>query len=180
MVIPPVVVGLIWMFMFYTDYGIVNQFLKWIGIGGLRWLSDYSLSLLSLIIVDIWEWTPFMFLILLAALTSLPLEPYEAAEIDGASRWQTFLYVTLPMLRMPILTALLLRTIDAFKVFDIVYIMTSGGPGSSTMTLSMNTFIIAFRRFDIGKASALAFIIVAIVTVISQLYIKIIYKGEKR
>ena len=120
MMIPPVVVGVVWRLMLNADFGAINGTLKSLGINteGLTWTASPGLALASVIAVDIWQWTPFMFLVLLAGLQAIPQEPYEAAMIDGASAWQTFRHVTLPLLRPAMLVALLLHTMDLLRVFD--------------------------------------------------------------
>jgi multiple sugar transport system permease protein len=171
MMTTPVVVGLIWRFMFNPTQGIVNYLLGLIGIPGPNWLGGLQTGLLSVMIADIWEWTPFMVLILLAALQTLPQEPYEAAAIDGASTWQTFLHITLPLLRPTIVVAVLLRAIDSFKTFDLVYVMTNGGPGTSTETLSFYTYKWGFKFFQMGYASALSFVMLIMVIIFANILI---------
>src|SRR5439155_553801 len=123
-------------------------------------------------LVDLWEWTPFVFLILLAGLTALPQEPYEAAEIDGASPWQQFRDITLPLLRPAILVAVLLRTMDCLRLFDSVYILTRGGPGNATETISYFIYRTAFENFDLGYASAISFVVLAATLAVSKLFIR--------
>lgn len=171
MMTTPVVVGLIWRFMFNPTQGIVNYLLGLIGISGPNWLGSLQTGLLSVMIADIWEWTPFMVLILLAALQTLPQEPYEAAAIDGASAWQAFQHITLPLLRPTIVVAVLLRAIDSFKTFDLVYVMTNGGPGTSTETLSFYTYKWGFKFFQMGYASALSFVMLIMVIIFANILI---------
>jgi len=178
MIIPPVVVGLIWRLMYDHTLGIINYFLKSLKFSPQAWLGSESLALPSIIITDVWEWTPFMALILLAGLQSLPQEPYEAAKIDGAGIWATIKYITLPMLKPIILVAILLRTMDAFKWFDTIYIMTSGGPGIATETASLYSYLIAFNFFNIGKGSAFSVIMIATVTLFCIFYIRMITGKE--
>ena len=120
MMLPPVVVGVVWRLMFNSDFGAINGTLKTAGVNteALTWTASPNLALASVIAVDIWQWTPFMFLVLLAGLQAMPQEPYEAAMVDGSSWWQTFRHITLPLLRPAILIALLLRTMDLLRVFD--------------------------------------------------------------
>jgi multiple sugar transport system permease protein len=171
MMTTPVVVGLIWRFMFNPTQGIVNYLLGLIGISGPNWLGGLQTGLLSVMIADIWEWTPFMVLILLAALQTLPQEPYEAAAIDGASAWQAFQHITIPLLRPTIVVAVLLRAIDSFKTFDLVYVMTNGGPGTSTETLSFYTYKWGFKFFQMGYASALSFVMLIMVIIFANILI---------
>src|SRR5205807_99717 len=137
MMLPPVVVGVVWRLMLNPDFGAVNGTLKSVGMNteSLTWTASPLLALGSVIAVDIWQWTPFMFLVLLAGLQAIPQEPYEAAIIDGSSAWQTFRHVTLPLLKPAILIALLLRTMDLLRVFDQIFILTQGGPGFATETV---------------------------------------------
>lgn len=171
MMTTPVVVGLIWRFMFNPTQGVVNYLLGLLGIPGPNWLGSLQTGLLSVMIADIWEWTPFMVLILLAALQTLPQEPYEAAAIDGASAWQAFLHITIPLLRPTIVVAVLLRAIDSFKTFDLVYVMTNGGPGTSTETLSFYTYKWGFKFFQMGYASALSFVMLIMVIIFANILI---------
>jgi len=146
-------------------------------LGKLGWVSSTSLALFSLAITDIWQWTPFMFIILLAGLQTLPRPLYEAANIDGASKFQSFRYLTLPMLKLIIMVAILIRTIDALKVLDKVYTLTWGGPGSATETISYYIYRVGFKYFNLGYAAALSFILVIIMGILAQLFIKIMQKG---
>jgi len=178
MIIPPVVVGLIWRLMYDFTLGIINYLLGSVGFLPQPWLGTASLAMLSIIITDVWEWTPLMGLILLAGLQALPQEPYEAAKIDGAGMWNVLRYITLPMLKPIILVAVLLRTMDAFKWFDTIYIMTSGGPGIATETASLYSYLIAFNFFNIGKGSAFSIIMIAIVILFCTFYIRMITAKE--
>ena len=180
MMLPPVVVGVVWRLMLNPDFGAVNGTLKSVGINtdALTWTASPLLALMSVIAVDIWQWTPFMFLVLLAGLQAIPQEPYEAAMIDGASAWQTFLHVTLPMLRPAMLIALLLRTMDLLRVFDQIFILTEGGPGFATETVSLYIYRSAFRFFDFGYAAAMSFVLLIVTNIISAGYIRMLQKQE--
>lgn len=180
MMIPPVVVGVVWRLMLNADFGAINGTLKRLGVNteALTWTASPELALASVIAVDIWQWTPFMFLVLLAGLQAIPQEPYEAAKIDGAGRWQTFRHVTFPLLRPAILVALLLRTMDLLRVFDQIFILTEGGPGFATETVSLYIYRAAFRFFDFGYAAALSFVLLALTNVISIGYIKLLQDQE--
>ena len=131
MTISPVAVGLIWRMLLHPDLGVVNYLLDVVGIGGRAWLGDASTALGTLVVVDAWQWTPFMMLIIYAALLGLPKEPYEAAHLDGASWFRTFFHITLPLAKPMLLTAVLFRFVDALKAYDLVYLTTGGGPGST-------------------------------------------------
>lgn len=180
MMLPPVVVGVVWRLMLNPDFGAVNGTLKGAGVNtaALTWTASPLLAFASVIAVDIWQWTPFMFLVLLAGLQAIPQEPYEAALIDGSSAWQTFRHVTLPLLKPAILIALLLRTMDLLRVFDQIFILTQGGPGSSTEMVSLYIYRTAFRFFDFGYAAAMSFVLLLLTNIISVSYIRLLQKQE--
>jgi len=174
MMLPAVVVGVVWRLMLNSNFGALNGTLKAIGANtdALTWTGSPKLAMASVIVADIWQWTPFMFLILLAGLQAIPQEPYEAAVIDGASGWQTFRHVTLPLLKPAILIALLLRTMDLLRVFDQIFILTEGGPGFATETVSLYIYRTAFRFSNFGYAAAMSFVLLLITNVISVGYIR--------
>jgi len=145
-----------------------------VGLPRVVWLVDPVITLHAIILVDIWQWSPFMILGLLAGISALPVEPIEAAQIDGASSWQQFRHVTLPMLRKFIAILVLLRSMDLFKMFDIVYTITEGGPGTATETLSFFTYKQAFDFFHTGYSSAIAVIIFIILIAIAQVFIRLV------
>ena len=172
MVSTPAAVALIWVVMFNPTLGVLNYFLTSVGLPPLLWLGHPRTALASLIFMDTWKWTPFMVLILHAGLQSLPLTPFEAARIDGASRWQLFRYVTLPLLRPSIAVALIFRTMDSLKTFDTIYVMTEGGPNNATEILNVYTFQTGFKYFHLGYASALAVVLVGFVFAVNLILIK--------
>jgi len=176
MMLPTVVVGVVWRLLLNPNFGAINGTLKQAGINtdGLTWTASPRLALLAVIAVDVWQWTPFVFLILLAGLQAIPQEPYEAALIDGSNRWQTFRHVTLPLLKPAILIVLLLRTMDLLRVFDQIFILTEGGPGFATETISLYIYRAAFRFSDFGYAAAMSFVLLAVTNVISVTYIRIL------
>jgi multiple sugar transport system permease protein len=180
MMLPTVVVGVVWRLMLNPDFGAINGTLKQFGINteSLTWTASPRLAMLSVIAVDVWQWTPFVFLVLLAGLQAIPQEPYEAALIDGSSRWQTFRHVTLPLLKPAILIVLLLRTMDLLRVFDQIFILTEGGPGFATETISLYIYRTAFRFFDFGYAAAMSFILLALTNIISAIYIRFLQAKE--
>ncbi|MEW6550162.1 MAG: sugar ABC transporter permease [Spirochaetota bacterium] len=160
MVCTPSIIGLMWKLILNTEYGVANFLLGLIGLGKVNWLGSSS-AFMSIVLVDIWQWTPFMVLMLHAALQSLPLEPFEAARMDGANGRQIFFGITLPMISRLVLVALILRLIDSIKVFDIIYSLTQGGPGTATELLSLRIFRIGFLHSNmVGKASAYAVIMI--------------------
>ena len=176
MMLSPVVVGLFWKFMLDVQFGVVNSFLGSLGLGRVEWLTQQRLALLSLIIVDSWQWTPFIMLIALAGLTAVPKYLYEAAEIDRASEWFKFRRITFPLVWPLLLIAVMFRAIEAFRLFDLVYILTGGGPGGTTETLSYNVYKVAFFGFDTGRASAYGILMVIVVTIAAQFYLRYLNK----
>ena len=156
MVIAPVVVGIIWRLLYNADVGLFSYTVQALTGKNISVLSSTTLALPAVILVDIWEWTPFMFLILLAGIQSLPLEPFEAARVDGASAWNIFVHLTLPMLRPVISVAILIRALDAFTVFDQVFVLTQGGPGTATEVATLMIYKTAFRFSQYGYGAAMA------------------------
>jgi multiple sugar transport system permease protein len=180
MMLSPVVVGLFWKFMLDVQFGVVNSFSDSLGLGRAEWLTNQRLALFSLIIVDTWQWTPFIMLIALAGLTAVPKYLYEAAEIDRASEWFRFRRITLPLVWPLLLIAIMFRAIEAFRLFDLVYILTGGGPGGTTETISFQVYKIAFFGFDTGRASAYGVLIVIVVTIAAQLYLRYLNRLQER
>jgi len=178
MMLSTMVVSAIWRAWFHYDYGFLNTVLGSVGLQGVRWLFDPDLALFSIVLVDFWQWTPLAFLILLAGLQSIPNELPEAAKVDGASRWQLFQNVTLPLLRNPLLLAILLRTVDSFKLFDKVYALTGGGPGLATETISMYVYREGFKFFNVGAASAGSVVMLSVSGVLAVVYAWKILKGQ--
>jgi multiple sugar transport system permease protein len=180
MMLPAVVVGVIWRLMLNPNFGAVNGTLKNLGLKteALTWTASPRLAMASVIMADVWQWTPFMFLILLAGLQAIPQEPYEAARIDGSSAWQTFRHITLPLLKPAILIALLLRTMDLLRVFDQIFILTEGGPGFATETVSLYIYRTAFRFSNFGYAAAMSFVLLIITNAISAGYIRLLQTRE--
>ena len=180
MMLPPVVVGVVWRLMLNSNFGAINGTLKGFGVNTtqLTWTASPKLAFASVILVDVWQWTPFVFLVLLAGLQAIPQEPYEAAVIDGSSAWQTFQHVTLPLLKPAILIALLLRTMDLLRVFDQIFILTEGGPGFATETISLYIYRTAFRFSNFGYAAAMSFVLLIITNIISLFYIRLLQRQE--
>ena len=166
LLIPGIVIGAIWRLMYNSQFGIINQTLEAIGLSGHDWLGSSSTALAAVIVVDIWHWTPFAFLLLLASVESLPRDVGEAAKIDGATAWQEFRYVTLPLLYPAIFMTFLFRAVMASKVFDEVFLLTSGGPGTSTEVVSFTIFQRYFLQDNAGYGSALSVSIIFVVSVI--------------
>lgn len=160
MLLTPVVVGLMWRMLLNPDWGMLNWIAERLGFHNVQWLSDPGTALRTLILVDCWQWTPFVFVIVFARLQALPADIFEAGEVDGANWFQRTRYITLPMLMPAIVFAAVFRSIDAFRTFDLVYGLTLGGPGRSTTTLSFEAFRNGFEFFRYGYASAIAYVMV--------------------
>ena len=165
LVMTPVVVGILWRMMYQSEFGIVNYFLSTLGLGKVTF-SNPATALPALIIISVWEYTPFMILIALAGLKSVPTEPLESAAIDGANDWQMFRHIVLPMLKPVILIGVLIRSIDAFKILDLMFVTTRGGPGQITETISLRIYYVAFRFFHMGYASTLTIILIVIINIV--------------
>ncbi|MGA2765415.1 MAG: sugar ABC transporter permease [Spirochaetia bacterium] len=170
MMATPVVIGVIWRFMVNPDFGIINYLLSLLGIPGPDWLGRPGLAMTTIIAADVWLSTPFVTIIIIAGIVSLPREPFEAATVDGASPFKAFIYITLPLLSPVIWVAVMFRLIDAFKRFDSIYIMTAGGPGNATETLNLYAYNNAFSYLDTGYAASLAmflFFVIALLSVVT-------------
>ncbi len=170
----PIVVGLIWGYLFDTDLGFINQFLEMFGIGPVNWLNDPGLALLSISIASIWQWTPLVVLLTLAGLEALPKGPFDAARVDGATETQLFWGLTLPMLKPVILVTLLTNTIDAYRVFGLILVMTGGGPGIATNVVSMEVYRTGFKFWRMGDASAQSFLTFLVIFVVALIYMRVL------
>ncbi|NLJ39004.1 MAG: sugar ABC transporter permease [Candidatus Atribacteria bacterium] len=173
MMITPVVLSLMWKYMYNPEYGIFNYFLHFLKIEGPIWLGEPAPALPAVIMVDIWQWTPFIFLLLFSGIASLPPEVFEAAQVDGASGFQTFRNITLPLSIPFLLVALLIRFMDSFRIFDTIYVLTKGGPANATETLSIYTYKVGFNYFNMGYAATLSYIILVIISFTSQQFVKL-------
>ncbi len=178
MMVTPIVVGLIFLMMFNGTHGVFNFFLESLGFSKHAFLADPRTALLSIVVADVWQWTPFVMLIFMAGLASFSDEVVEAAKTDCVSWFQELWYITLPLLKPVILVALLIRTIDAFRLFDLVYVMTKGGPGTATETLTVYIYVQGFDKFEMGYASALAILMLVVVNIVAQFFIRTIYVEE--
>ncbi len=156
MMTTPVIMTVIWRTIFHESLGPLNDFIEMLGLPAVPWLSTASTAVISLVIVEVWQWTPFMFLLLLAGLLSLPREPFQAAAIDGAGPVRTFFNVTMPLMAPISIGALIIRLIEASKIMETVYVLTAGGPGTATETASYYIYIRGLREFQIGYAAALS------------------------
>lgn len=170
MLLPPVVAAVAWRLIYNPQFGALNGTLRWLGLNtaALTWTSGEKSALPSVILVDIWEWTPFLFLLLSAGLQAIPPEPIEAARIDGAGAWRIFRDITLPLLKPTILLALLLRATDLVRIFDQIFILTQGGPGTATETVSLYIYRTAFRFSNFGYAAAMSFVLLAATVLFSR------------
>ena len=173
MMLAPIVVGLIWRYLFDTRFGIINVILAAIKVPQPLWLADQFWAFIAILITDIWQWTPFMFLILLAGLQRIPNHIIEAAKLDGASSWQLNMMIKIPYIKPILLFAILLRSIDAFKVLEVIFIMTFGGPGRATEVLSLHLYKIAFIGQHFGKAAALSIVFLLLSMVVSVIFFKV-------
>ena len=173
MVATPTAISLVFVMMYHPTLGVANYLLTVVGLPPFSWTYSSRTALYALALVDVWEWTPLIMLIALAGLASLPREPYEAAEIDGASTVQAFWRITLPLLRPIVVVAILFRAIDALKTFDIIYVITQGGPANASETINILLFNQAFSYFNMGYASSMAVALFATVMGASLILIKV-------
>ncbi len=173
--IAPVVAGFQFRMIYHDQFGPLNYLIELITFGqwrGFAWIADPKVALFSILMTDVWQWTPFLMLIVLAGLQSIPLELYEAAEVDGASAWQMFWRITVPLLLPVVIIGILIRAMDSFKLFDIVYLVTGGGPGNVTETISFYTYLQGFKFFSLGYTAAMAFIQLIVITLIAQFFLR--------
>ncbi|MEM0489406.1 MAG: sugar ABC transporter permease [Candidatus Bathyarchaeia archaeon] len=171
MMATPVGISWSWRMLFNEQYGLFNKFVSTFTGNPLPFLSDTSLAIFSIIFVDVWQWTSFMFLLISAAVQSLPREPLEAAEVFGASEWQKIRYIVLPMISPVLLVAFLLRFLEALKIFDPVFVLTGGGPGYSSETITFYTYFVAMKFWSLGYASAIAYIFYALTFALSLIVV---------
>ena len=167
MMATPVAIALVWTMMFHPQLGVLNYLLSLVGLPSQLWVFAPGTVIPSLVLVETWQWTPLVMLIVLGGLAALPIEPYESAEIDGANGWQKFRYITLPMIAPFLMVAAIIRTIDALKSFDIIFAITQGGPGTASETINIYLYLQAFSFFDIGYGSAVAVVFFVIVVALS-------------
>lgn len=170
------VVGLIGRLMFNDQFGVVNHLLGMVGIAPVQWLAQPTTAFLAVALMDVWQWTPFVALVLLAGLTMVPAEIEEAAKLDAGGAWAILRHIQLPFLLPGITAVLILRTADILKLFDLIFVMTRGGPGSATELIAVYIQRIGFRVFDQGIASAQAILLLIITILLSRLYIRLVYR----
>ena len=173
MMATPVAIALVWTMMFHPQLGVLNYLLTSVGLPPSSWVYDSSTVIPTLVMVETWQWTPLVMLIVLGGIASLPQEPYEAAILDGASVWQMFRHITLPLAWPFIMVATVIRLIDALKTFDTIYVITLGGPGTSSETLNILLYQTAFAYYDLGYGSAIVVVFFLLILVISLLLLRI-------
>ncbi|NOZ71377.1 MAG: sugar ABC transporter permease [Chloroflexi bacterium] len=174
--IAPVVAGFQFRMIYHDQFGPLNYIIELITFGhwrGFAWIADPKVALFAIMMTDVWQWTPFLMLIILAGLQAIPIELYEAAEVDGATDNQMFWRITIPMVLPVVIIGILIRAMDSFKLFDIIYLLTGGGPGDTTETISFYTYLQGFKFFSLGYTAAMAFIQLVIITVIAQLFLRV-------
>ena len=169
MMATPVAIALVWTMMFHPQLGVLNYLLSLVGIPPQLWVFAPSTVIPSLVLVETWQWTPLVMLILLGGLAAIPTEPYESAVIDGAGAWQMFRYITWPLILPFIMVAAIIRTIDAVKSFDIIYAITQGGPGTASETINLYLYSVAFAYYDVGYGSAIAVVFFVLIVILSML-----------
>jgi multiple sugar transport system permease protein len=178
--VPGIVIGAMWKLMYNFDFGVINQLAGAVGLPVRDWLGSPELALAAVIVVDVWHWTPFVFLLLLAGLESLPQDVYEAAKVDGASAWQELVHVTLPLMLPTIVVTLVFRLIVAFKVFDEVYLLTGGGPGTATEVLSFTIYRRFFAEDRAGYGAAMSVVVLFFLALAIVLAVASLRRGEER
>lgn len=178
--LPPVTVALMWQIMLSNNYGLFNNILGFFGLSPVNWLQDVKTAFTCIVVIDIWQYAPFVFLLLYAALQSVPQDQYEAAALDGANVWQRFTRITLPNISTNIIMVVLLRVIDTFRLFDKVNILTKGGPANSTATITQYIYQYVVKRSQIGYGSAATVIMTLIVLVLAFGYIRQNFKRNAK
>lgn len=178
MFVAPVVVGVTWFWMYNVEFGVINWAMLLAGLQPQEWLGSARLSLPAIILIDVWQQTSTVFIILLAALQAIPQEIYEAARVDGASPWRQFRNITLPFLRPAIGVVLTLRTMFALRAFDVIFVTTRGGPGRVTETISVYLYKVGFSQFNLGYSSALSVILLTLILAFSLFYVRAFRPAE--
>jgi multiple sugar transport system permease protein len=173
MMATPVAIALVWTMMFHPQLGVLNYLLSLVGLPPSGWVYSTTTVIPTLVMVETWQWTPLVMLIVLGGISGLPIDPYEAAIIDGANSWQMFRYITLPLVWPFIIVASVMRIIDALKTFDTIFVITNGGPGTSSETINMLLYQTAFGYYDLGYASAMVVVFFALILVISLALLRV-------
>jgi len=176
MMATPVAISLVWTMMFHPQLGVLNYLLSLIGLPPFAWVYDSTTVIPTLVMVETWQWTPLVMLIVLGGIASLPTDPYEAAILDGATAWQMFRHITLPLAWPFIVVAAVIRMIDALKAFDTIYVITLGGPGTSSETLNILLYQTAFAYYDLGYGSAMVVVFFVLILLISMVLLHVCQK----
>jgi len=173
MMATPVAIALVWTMMFHPQQGVLNYLLSLVGLPPSLWVYSPTLVIPSLVLVEVWHWTPLVMLIVLGGLAALPVEPYESARLDGASEWQLFRYITLPLVAPFLFVAAVIRTIDAIKAFDTIFVITQGGPGTASETINLYLYLQAFAFYNVGNASAVVVVFFLIILALALLLLHV-------
>ena len=180
--IAPVVAGFQFRMIYHDQFGPLNYMFELLTFGkwrGFAWVADPNVALTAVMLTDIWQWTPFLMLIVLAGLQSISPELYEAARVDGATAWGSFRHITVPLLLPFVVIGILIRAMDCFKLFDIIYLVTGGGPGNITETVSFYTYLQGFKFFSLGYTAALAFVQLIVIIIIAQIFLKFLRRHRE-
>jgi multiple sugar transport system permease protein len=180
MIMPPIAIGLVWRWLFDGQFGLINYAIKLLGFAPQIWLGNTNTAMGAVILVEVWQWMPFVFLCLYAGLASLPSEPIQAARVDGAGPLQLLWYIVFPMLKPIILVVLLFRVIDCMRVFDIVYVLTEGGPSNATVVYPFLVYMQGFRYYNVGYAAAMSWLLVIFVSVVASLLVRVMVRSGSR
>ena len=180
MMATPVAISLVWTMMFHPQLGVLNYLLTSVGLPPSTWVYDASTVIPTLVMVETWQWTPLVMLIVLGGIASLPTDPYEAAILDGASGWQMFRHITLPLVWPFIMVAAVIRIIDALKTFDTIYVITLGGPGSASETINILLYQTAFAYYDLGYGSAMVVVFFVLILLVSMLLLRLRQREDLR
>jgi multiple sugar transport system permease protein len=178
MMMAPIVAGYMWRLIFQQSFGPLNYLIGLAGFAGPRWVSSPSLALDSILIADVWQWTPFMILILYTGRLAINEDLYEAARMDGASRWFAFRHVTLPQMKGVVAVALLLRAMDAFKFFDKMFVITAGGPGTASELATYYNYIVGLQKFQMGRATAISWLLLIIAVILANIFLYVLERTE--
>lgn len=178
MMVTPLIVGMIFAYIFNPALGVANQILGLIGLEGVPWFADPTAARLTILLITVWQWTPFMMLLILAALTGVRADLYEAARMDGASWWHILRYIEIPSVRSVVLLGVTLRIIDMLRFFDVIYVTTRGGPGDATMVLTLFTYQQDFQYFQAGTGSAAAVLILALSILVTTFTVRLLRRDE--
>ena len=178
LMVPPLVSGLLWRVMYDHEFGVLSFFVRSLGTEPPVFLGDRDLALLAVVVTEVWRATPFMTLVLLAALQAVPHELHEAAQVDGANRFAGFRFITFPLILPVVLVALLFRTVDVLRTFDLVYLLTHGGPGSRTEVIGMYIYRYGFESFNMGITSAASILLFLLTLIVCFIYLRLIVRGQ--